>query len=660
MIKSFVKNTLIAGFVASSLILPVYAQTSGHILNYRDADMRVFIDDVASITGRTFIIDPRVRGRINVVSSQEVSVEGVFQTFLSALKVNGFTVVPTSSGALKVVPDEVASQDSIPVGSGASGDTLMTQVFELKYADPIAVQAAAKPFIFKNGRVFARKGLPFVIVTDYADNLDRIGKMVSTMDVDHSVIRTIALENTSATEMAEIAVKLATQPGFEDNQLVTLKAMPLESSNTLILKGQADVIDTFLPVLQQLDKNNASRGDLRVIYLKNANAEQLLPMLETVTQSLSRKDASGKPISSDGNVTVSAYSGANAIVVNASSDMQQRVANVIHMLDVPRAQVLVEAIVVEVSDSAAKELGVQYLLAGGDNSGIPFTMANYSNTAPDLLSITGALQLDGDSDDGDDDDTDSIQQTLATTAVNSLTGLNGFALGIAGETDNGTVFGAILNAIQQDTGSNVLSTPSILTLDNEPAKFLSGQEIPISTGSSLGSDNTNAFRTIERKEIGVKLEVTPQIGEGNEIRLKINQEISSLAGATTTDELITNVRQVDTTVRVADGEIVVLGGLVEQSESISVDKVPLLGDIPVLGQLFRSDSKSKSKTNLMIFLRPTIVRTVDDANDVTQKKFDYMRGQHDIVRSGLSLDELVNEVLGEKQTSTPITDPVEK
>jgi len=655
MIRSYLKKMVIAGAFATGLLGAAYAQSGGHVLNYRDADMRAFIDDVASITGRTFIIDPRVRGKINVVSSQEVSAEGVFQTFLSALKVNGFTVVPTSSGALKVVPDEVASQDSIPVGSGATGDALMTQVFELRYADPIAVQAAAKPFIFKNGRAFARKGLPFVIVTDYADNLERIGKMIATMDVDHSVIRTIQLENTSASEMAEIAVRLATQPGFEDNQLVTMKAMPLESSNTLILKGQADIIDSFLPVLKELDQNNASRGDLRVIYLKHANAEQLLPMLETVTQSLSRKDASGKPIATEGDVTVSAYAGANAIVVNASSEMQQRIANVIHMLDVPRAQVLVEAIVVEVSDSAAKELGVQYILAGGDSSGIPFTMANYSNTAPNLLALTGALQLNDSGDDGD-----SVQDALATTAVNSLTGLNGFALGVAGETDNGTVFGAILNAIKQDTGSNILSTPSILTLDNEPAKFLSGQEIPISTGQSLGTNNSNPFRTIERKEIGVKLEVTPQIGEGNEIRLKINQEISSLAGATNTDELITNVRQVDTTVRVADGEIVVLGGLVEQDESVSVDKVPLLGDIPLLGRVFRSDRKSKSKTNLMIFLRPTIVRTSEDAHALTQKKFDYMRGQHDIVRSGLSLDQLINEVVGDAPAVQPANSPEEE
>lgn len=656
MVKQYFSNGLAhrligaIGIVASLLCWSVPSYAAGNVLNYRDAEIRAFIDDVAAITGKTFIIDPRVNGKINVVSTAEVSDEGVFQTFLSALKVNGVALVPTSSGAFKVVPDEVAAQDAGPVDEAHKGDRLITHVFTLNYADPLAVQAAVKPFTFKNGRVFARKGMPVVIVTDYADNLERIAKLVSSMDVDRSVIRTLALENTSASEMAEIAIKLATQPGFDDNVTQSLTALPLESSNTLILKGQAKVVDTFLPVLKELDNNNASRGDLRVIYLKHANAEKLLPMLETVTGSLSRKDSSGKPIASDGDVAVSVYPGANAVVVNASSEMQQRIANVIHMLDVPRAQVLVEAIVVEVSDKAAKELGVQYLLAGGERSNIPFTMANYSNTAPNLLAVTGALQLN----DGGDGDNTSAKDLFSAAAVDSLLGLNGFALGAAGETDGGTIFGVVLNAIKQDAGSNLLSTPSILTMDNQPAKFLSGQEIPISTGETLGASNTNPFRTIERKEIGVKLEVTPQVSDGEEIRLDIRQEISSIAGSTAANELITNLRQVETTVRVKNGDIVVLGGLIEQNETVSVDKVPLLGDIPILGRAFRSDSKSRSKTNLMIFLRPTIVRTAGDAEAMTSRKFDFIRAQQASVKSGLTLDQLVEEVMGAKAPSAAI------
>lgn len=633
--------------IALSITGAAVAQNSSHVLNYRDAEIRAFIDDVAAITGRTFIIDPRVRGKVNVVSTESVSVEGVFQTFLSALKVNGFTLVPSANGAFKIVPDEIAAQDAGPVNEERAGDTLVTRVFSLRYADPLAVQAAAKPFVFKNGRVFARRGMPVVIVTDYADNLNRIAQLVESMDVDHSVIRTLALENTSAGEMADIALRLAAQPGFDDNIQLSLTAMPLESSNTIILKGPADVIDTILPVIKELDENNASRGDLRVIYLKHASAEAMLPMLETVTQSLSRRDAGGNPISAQGDVTLSAYTGANAIVINASSEMQQRIANVIGMLDVPRAQVLVEAIVVEVSDNAAKNLGVQYLLAGGDNSSIPFTIANYSNTAPNLLALAGALQLPDD-DDGDSD-TDTAAEAFSAAAVESLLGFNGFGLGIAGETDGGTIFGAVLNAVQQDSGSNVLSTPSIMTMDNEPAKFLSGQEIPISTGEALGAANTNPFRTIERKDVGVQLEVTPQVNEGEEIRLHIRQEISSIAGPVSSSfsELVTNKREIETTVSIQSGDIVVLGGLVQQDEITSVEKVPLLGDIPVLGRLFRSDSTRNNRTNLMIFLRPTIVRNASDAQALTSKKYDYIRGQQlQVNPGGLTLDQLVNEVMG--------------
>lgn len=641
---------LLIGLLALAVVaLPVPAQNAGNVLNYRDAEIRAFIDDVAAITGKTFIIDPRVRGKVNVVSTEAVTIEGVFQTFLSALRVNGFTLVPTSRGAYKIVPDEVAAQDAGPVDEGREGDTLVTRVFNLRYADPLAVQAAAKPFVFKNGRVFARRGMSMVIVTDYADNLARIAQLVASLDVDPSVIKTLALENTSAGEMAEIALRLSAQPGTDDNTRQSLSALPLESSNTLILKGPADVIDTILPVLQELDQGNASRSDLRVIYLKHANAEAMLPMLETVTKSLSRRDAAGNPIATDGDVTLSSYAGANAIVINASSEMQQRITNVINMLDVQRAQVLVEAIVVEVSDNAAKELGVQYLLAGGDNSNIPFTIANYSNTAPNLLALAGALQVDGGSD--GDSDSDSVQDTFGAAAVESILGFNGFGLGIAGETSGGTIFGAVLNAVQQDSGSNVLSTPSIMTMDNESARFLSGQEIPISTGEALGAANVNPFRTIERKDVGIQLEVTPQINEGEEIRLQIRQEISSIAGPVSSSfsELVTNKREIETTVSVKNGDIVVLGGLVQQDEITSVEKVPFLGDIPLLGRLFRSDSRSSAKTNLMIFLRPTIVRNAGDAQTVTEQKFNYIRGQQSLVNTGgLTLDQLLQDVMGAK------------
>lgn len=658
MVLKQLKPVLATLFLGAHFFSAQASGQDGQILNYRDADIRVFIDDVAQLTGRSFIIDPRVRGEVNVVSSASLSPEGVFQTFLSALRVNGLTVVPMSSGAFKIVPDDVAAQDAGPVDEERVGDQLITRVFDLKYADPLAVQAAAKPFIFKNGRTFARKGIPILIVTDYADNLERIAKMVASMDVDRSVIRTVALQNTSATEMAEVALALSTQPGFEDTARLTMTAIPVESSNTLILKGHAEAIDTFLPIIRDLDAHNASRGDLRVVYLKHATAEQMLPMLESITKSITKD----KP-NAGGNAeaTVSSFAGANAIVINAPSEMQQKLESVIRMLDIPRAQVLVEAIVVEVSEGAAKELGVQYILAGGDDSNIPFTVANYTNTAPNLLAVAGALQIDDTTSTTDSDNNTTTTANSATTdllqaaAVESLLGFNGFGLGIAGETDGGTIFGAVLNALAQDTGSNILSTPSLLTMDNEPAKFLSGQEIPITTGEALGNNNSNPFRTVERKDVGIQLEVTPQINEGDDIRLHIRQEISSVAGPITASstDLITNKREIETTVRVKDGDVIVLGGLIQQNEFVSVDKVPFLGDIPVLGQLFRSDRKSASKTNLMMFLRPTIVRTSEDLAPLTARKYNYIQARQLGAKSTLSIDQLMQEVLGAEPLGTP-------
>jgi general secretion pathway protein D len=381
-------------------------------------------------------------------------------------------------------------------------------------------------------------------------------------------------------------------------------------------------------------------------------------MLETITRSISQAGQAA----ANSEVTVSAYGGANAIVINAAAEMQQKLATVIRMLDIPRAQVLVEAIVVEVSEGAAKELGVQYILAGGDGSNMPFTVANYANTAPNLLSVAGALLVDDTSSTTDSDNNTTTTSNSATTdtlqaaAVDSLMGVNGFSIGAAGETSGGTIFGVILNALAQDTGSNILSTPSILTMDNQSARFLSGQEIPITTGEALGSANVNAFRTIERKNVGIQLEVTPQINEGDEIRLHIRQEISSIAGPinSSSSELITNKREIETTVRVKDGDIVVLGGLIQQNESISVEKVPFLGDIPVLGRLFRSDSKSASKTNLMMFLRPTIVRTSADLEPLTARKYNYIQARQIGAKSNLSLDQLVEEVMGGKPLGEPV------
>lgn len=307
-------------------------------------------------------------------------------------------------------------------------------------------------------------------------------------------------------------------------------------------------------------------------------------------------------------------------MINANPDIQRELERVVDQLDVRRPQVLVEGIIVEISDTTAEELGVQLLLTGGEGSDSPLLMTRYSTSSPDLLALSGAISTPL---------SDSANETLETAALNSLLGVSGAAVGFGGQNSDGTLFGLVLNAVEADADSNVLATPSILAMDNEDASFVSGQEIPITTGEVLSSDNNNPFRTVEREEVGVKLTVRPQITEGDTVRLYIEQEVSSVAGTVTTDssDLITNLRSIQTTVLADNGEIIVLGGLIEQDEQESVTGVPGLARVPGVGRLFRTESENTTRRNLMVFIRPTIIRSEADMQAVTENRYNYIRGE---------------------------------
>lgn len=613
-------------------------------LNLRDADIRAFIDDVSMLTGRSFIVDPRVNGNVTVISREPISPETVFQVFLSTLRVNGFTAVPTASGAYKIVPDEDAADDFSPVGRDSrAGDEFVTEVFNLHHIDTTTALNTVRPIASQEGRVIATPGTRSIIVVDYAANVGRIENVLAELDRDNATIIPVQLLNTSALEMAKIVMGLAGTERGEDGARANVTAVPMERGNTLLLKGDPVVLERLLRVVAELDESNEAKEDVRVVYLKHAAGEELAPMLQQISASLSRTGSSEDGAS---RTSVSHHRGTNSLVISADPEMQQALDTVIRQLDVPRAQVLVEAIIVEVSDTAARELGLQYVLSGSRGSEVPFTVANYSNTAPNILALTGAIVADRESDNEDD----PVVEQLQEQAINSLLGLNGFSIGGAGITEGGTLFGVILNAVDQDLGSNVLSTPSIMTMDNEPASIIVGQEIPITTGEVLGSANTNPFRQIERQDVGIQLEVRPQINDGAAIKLFIRQEVSSIFGPVSEafSELVTNKREIETTVMVEDGEIIVLGGLIEDDEQVSIDKVPFLGDVPILGRAFRSEGRSKEKTNLMVFLRPTIIRGSDDVRTLTAERYNYMRGEQQLRSSGgtISMDDIAADVLG--------------
>jgi general secretion pathway protein D len=379
--------------------------------------------------------------------------------------------------------------------------------------------------------------------------------------------------------------------------------------------------------------------------------------------------SNGESITGRSSAIVTRFEGANAIIVAANADTQRTLGEVIRQLDVRREQVLVEAIIVEISDNLAKRLGVQFLLGGKPGSDIPFAVTNYSNAQPNILTIGGAIgarELDRTQTVTNGTVTTTTTSSpasdqLAQAAVNSILAATGGIGGFATTIGNNGIFGAIINAVRSDSTSNILSTPSIMTLDNQEARILVGQEIPITTGQALSNNFDNAFRTVQRENVGIQLQVKPQINEGGAIKLLLRQEVSSIAGPVSNDnsELILNKREIETTVTVDNGEIIALGGLLDDNERRTIEKIPLLGDLPVLGELFKSRSKSRQKTNLMVFIRPTILRSAADARALAQRRYGYVREQQLANRPGEepSIDELVREYMGAEPPVPPLDLP---
>lgn len=641
------------------------AHAQGQVLNVQDADIRAFIQDVSRSTGYTFVIDPRVKGVVSVSSSGPLSRTELFDVFLSTLRANNYVAIPTGSGAYRIEPSEnVARQPS------AAGGQFVTQVFRLRSIDAQAAVEILKPLVGAQGQVIANPRGNTLVVADYADNVRRIRTLIAQIDQDRASTRAVTLRNSSAREIAAVLTTLTGVPGADGKPgRGPVSVVAVDGSNSVLLRGDPEAVDRLLPIIADLDQRAQSTDDVKVIFLRHANAEQMLPVLQqlmglAVTPAASASGAGAQPAAETAaapqatggpRVGIARYPGANALIISAAPDTQRMLADVISKLDVRREQVLVEAIVVEVSDSAARELGVQFLLGGGDGS-VPFATTNYSNTAPNILALAGAIA--GENNLPEDSTT---LAALRDAALSSLLGASGLIAGGVTELDNGAIFGMILNAVRRDGGSRLLSTPSILTLDNEEATILVGQEVPITTGETLSSANSNPFRTIQRKDVGIKLEVKPQINSGGGITLFLRQEVSAIAGAISEDspELLINKRELETTVLVDDGDIVVLGGLLDENERTSIQAVPGLSEIPMLGELFKSRTRSGGRTNLMIFIRPRIIRNPADAQAITAPRFDSIRSDPAMVRrdGNNALDVLVRDYLRAAPPVMPLPVP---
>ena len=595
--------------IFSLLVLLQFELLFSATINLRDADIRAFASDVAKITNKTIVLDPRIKGTVTVVSNQDLSIKETYAVFLSVLRVHGYAAIE-NNGVVKVMPESGGRQD---FSSGRPDlDSLTTEVIRLNQANARNLTPLLKPLINKQGHIAAYEPTNTLIIADYVGNLTRIKNLLAELDKNPTdYFELVPLINTSANEISRILNSV--YEGTKSSSLNSYSVIAVDGSNSVLLRGQKSLINQFKEVIEDLDSSNFESSNLKVIYLKYAQAAEVASILENVAKNLEgEKESSGKSITT----SISFHQDTNSLVISAQPDILKSLKSVITQIDIRRAQVLVEALIIEVSDQLARDLGVQ-LLYSGDGKNSPAAVQRFGNPNPDLIAITGSqLSLEG-----------NISSNLTTTASNSLLGLEGMAAGIARIKNDGESFAAILNIITNDADSNVLSTPSIMTMDNEQASIIVGQEIPITTGETLSMNNSNPFRTVQRQEVGVKLTVTPQINEGNAVKLVINQEVSSVVGpitATATD-LITSKRQIQTTVLVEDGDTIVLGGLIDDDVQEIEKKIPILGDIPLIGRLFKSTSTSRSKRNLIVFMRPTIIRDIASVREVSNRKYNYFQ-----------------------------------
>jgi len=585
-------------------------------LNYKDADIRKVVEAVSEVTGKNFILDPRVTGKVTLLSSTPMSPDAFYEAFLSILQVHGYVAIQ-SGDLIKIIPDATARQFAGPIGTGSAAgpDDLATQVVQVRNVGATQLVPILRPLIPQYGHLVAHAGSNMLIISDRAANVSRMVSIIRRIDqASDEDIEVVPLEHASAAEIVRIMTAL-TQTGRSDGVPVTTSLVADARTNSVLIGGDKANRLRLRTLIAHLDTPLEEGGDTQVRYLRYADAEELATKLQQhfsgQAQGATAAAAGGAASSTANQVSVWSDTQTNAIVVNAPPKMMRSLMQIVDKLDIRRAQVLVEAIIVEVIADKTAELGVTWALRDEDGSNTPIALTNFPDSGPGVVQLAGAAAGDG------------------TTDIGGLLG-SGVTVGVGRISDSGLSFAAILRALEGAADTNIISTPSLVTTDNEEASLNVGQEVPFVTGSYSNTGNAggavNPFQTINREQIGVKLTITPQINEGDSLLLKISQEISNIAqSAEGAVDLITNERIIETTVIVDDGQILVLGGLLEDVLRESDQRVPILGSIPGLGALFRTRSTDKVKTNLMVFIRPTILRDSLSVTSETNSKYNYIR-----------------------------------
>ncbi len=586
------------------------AQPVGSTLNLKDADIGTLITTVGEITGQNFIVDPRVKGQVTVISTTPMSPEDIYGVFLSVLQVHGFAAVPAGP-VTKIVPEVGAKQDG---GShfdfmGMADDEIVTRVMEIVNVPAAQLVPILRPLVPQYGHLAAYSPSNMLIISDRAANVARLTEIIRRIDQGgDDEVEVIRLRNASAADVQQtLNGLLQSQQSKRDPSQQPITLIADERTNSLILSSDKAQRMRIRALIAHLDIPLEEDGDTQVIYLSYADAETLAPILEGYAESQTGAKGGAKKegaSSLNGDVRIVAEPNTNALVITAPPKIMRGLRNVIAQLDIRRAQVLVEAILAEVSINRSRQLGVDWAVLNDER----VAAASIFNQS----FVTSAA-------------------AAASGNIASATGLlrTGFNVGGGSIKDDGTSFALLLNTLTGDGETNVLSTPSLVTMDNEEAEISVGQEVPFLTGSygnSTTGSTVNPFQTIERRDVGLTLGITPQINEGDTIKLTIKQESSNVsAGTAGAVDLITNKRTLNTTVMVGNGDILVLGGLIDDNVQRTEQKVPILGDIPLIGALFRSSSVDNAKQNLMIFIRSTILRDRESASYYTRVKYDRMR-----------------------------------
>jgi len=614
-----------AFFAVSSLVA-----AADYSPNFKNTEISEFINIVGKNLKKTIIVDPNVRGKITVRSYDLLNEEQYYQFFLNVLQVYGYSAVTMNSGVIKVIRSKDAKASNIPVveGSPFDGDEMITRVMPV-YNVPVRELA---PLLRQlndtagGGNVVSHDASNVMMLTGRAAVVNRLVEIIERVDkAGDEEVEIVKLKYASATELVRIIDSINKSQGKANTAGKSApRVVADDRTNSIIVSGDVKARKRLINLIERMDSELETSGNTRVIFLNYAKSEDLVKVLQGVSASI---QAEGKSVTNSRqnksrDVSIDSHEDSNALVITAEPDMMRSLEEVIRQLDVRRAQVQVEAIIVEVFEGDGTTLGVQW--ANEKGGGTQFTngvvgigsLAVGAQQAQDQITTVTTV-----SNDGTPVETTDTQLGDFTTLASLLGGVNGFLLG--GVKDG---WGAVLQAVSTDTNSNILATPHLTTMDNEEAFFIVGQEVPIITGSTTGSTNSNPFQSVSRQEVGIKLKVTPQINEGDAVQLLIEQEVSSVSGATSVDILI-NKREIKTSVIVDDGGTIVLGGLIDEDVQESVSKVPLLGDIPILGHLFKSTSTSVRKRNLMVFIRPTIIRDGVTMNEISHKKYQYIRAQ---------------------------------